>query len=53
MFIFTPYNFIKKEDTDIKLKVFYYSLELDKETKMTQWMTRRMYDEYGIIRRYE
>lgn len=47
LFIFTPYDFVGQE-TDIKIKVFYFSLELDKETKMIQWMTRRLYDNYGI-----
>lgn len=47
LFVFTPNDFIST-DTDIKLKIFYFSLELDKETKITQWMTRRLYDHYNI-----
>lgn len=48
LFVFTPNEFTRTPDVDITFKVFYYSLELDKETKMTQWMTRRLYDHYGI-----
>lgn len=47
LFIFTPNDFIKRE-TNVTFKVFYFSLELDKETKVTQWMTRRLYDEHKI-----
>jgi predicted NACHT family NTPase len=48
LFVFTSNEFTENKDVDITFKVFYYSLELDKETKMTQWMTRRLYDHYNI-----
>ncbi len=47
LFVFTPNDFVNTE-TDITFKIFYFSLELDKETKLTQWMTRRLYDHYNI-----
>ena len=47
-FVFTPYDFIKEEDTDLKVKILYYSLEMDKITKMHQWMARRLFTNYGI-----
>lgn len=48
MFLFNPYEFLLSHDTGLKLKVFYYSLEMDAETKMHQWMARRLYRLYGI-----
>lgn len=47
-FLFHPFNFLENNETDIKLKVFYYSLEMDAETKMHQWISRRLYQKYGI-----
>lgn len=47
-FIFTPYDFTLEEETDITVKYIYYSLELDKISKMHQWMSRRLYTHYGI-----
>lgn len=49
MFVLAPYDFIKSNETDIKLKVFYNSLEMDKESKIIQWMARQIYKEYKII----
>lgn len=48
LFVFTPFDFIKEKDTNIKLKIFYFSLEMDGETKMHQWIARRLYTNYGI-----
>lgn len=48
LFIFTPFNFIDSGVSSLDLKVIYFSLELDKETKVTQWMSRRLFDVYGI-----
>lgn len=48
LFLFHPYDFLQNNETDLKLKIFYYSLEMDAETKMHQWMARRLYYKYGI-----
>lgn len=48
MFWYTPYEFVKDNETDIKLKFFYYSLEMDKESKMLQMIARRLFMKYGI-----
>lgn len=48
MFLFTPFDFTKESETDIKVKTFYFSLELDGETKMHQWIARQLYKKYGI-----
>lgn len=47
-FVFTPHDFIEENETDIEEETFYYSLELDKVTKMHQWMSRRLFTHYGI-----
>lgn len=49
MYVMTPYNFIKENETDIKVKIFYYSLEEDKQSKILKWMSARLYSKYGII----
>lgn len=48
LFVFTPHDFIEENKTDIEEETFYYSLELDKITKMQQWMSRRLFTHYGI-----
>lgn len=48
LFIFNPWDFLKENKTDLKIKILYYSLEVDAETKMTQWMSRRLFTNYGI-----
>lgn len=48
LFLFTPTEFVMEINTDITVKIFYYSLELDGETKMNQWIARRLFTSYGI-----
>lgn len=48
MFVINPYDYILNNETKLKLKVFYYSLEVDARTKMDQWIARRLYTEYNI-----
>lgn len=48
LFVFTPYDFTQDEDTDITINIDYYSLEMDKVSKMHQWMSRRLFTHYGI-----
>lgn len=47
-FVFTPYDFIQEEETNISIDIDYYSLEMDKVSKMHQWMSRRLFTHYGI-----
>lgn len=48
LFVFEPYNFVTESDTDIDVKILYYSFEVDRESKLKQWMSKRMYDLWGI-----
>lgn len=48
VFVFNPIDYILSKKNDLKLKILYYSFELDKETKMLQWMVKRLYKVYGI-----
>lgn len=47
-FVFTPYDFLQENDTDLDLDISYYSIEMSKITKMHQWMARRLFTHYGI-----
>lgn len=50
MFIHSPYEFLlNNPDSDIKIKVFYYSLEMDKLSKILKWACYKLYKEYGIF----
>lgn len=49
MFLYRPFDFIKSHETDIKLKIIYNSLEMDKESKIIQGITRQIYRKFGII----
>lgn len=48
LFVINPYDYILNNKTDLKLKVFYYSLEVDARTKMDQWIARKLYTDYSI-----
>lgn len=50
LFLYNPYNHIlNNSETDITVKIFYYSLELDKESKIIKGVSKRLYEKYGII----
>lgn len=47
-FVFTPYDFCLEKETNIEVEINYFSLELDRVSKMHQWMSRRLFTNYGI-----
>lgn len=49
MFLYAPYDFIKTTETDIKLKIFFNSLEMDKESKIIQGITRQIFKRFGVV----
>ena len=50
LFLFRAYDFIVSEyNPGLKLKVIYYSLEIDKRIKITKAICRRLYLQYGIL----
>lgn len=48
LFLFTPIDFVLEHKTDIEIKIFYYSIELDGEAKMHQWQAKKLFTNYGI-----
>lgn len=49
LFCINPIDEILQGKTDKKLKIFYYSLEINKERKLTKWICVRLFKKYGII----
>lgn len=47
MFLYNVYDFVKL-NPGVKAKIFYWSLEIDKETKFLQGISRRLFLQYGI-----
>ena len=48
-FVFNPLEFVLENETNVKVKILYYSFELDADTKVKQWIRRRLYNKYGLI----
>lgn len=48
-FMYRPIEFVLNTETDIKVKIFYYSLEVDKESKIIQGIARKLYRDYKMI----
>lgn len=49
LFVYNPYEFVSTIQSDIKVKVFYFSLEVSKEEKMAQYYSYRLFKDHGII----
>jgi len=47
IYLYNVYDFYKN-NPGLKVKIFYYSLEIDKETKLIQGIGRKLYMDYGI-----
>jgi hypothetical protein len=48
-FMYNPIDFVLNNHTDIKVKIFYYSLEVDKESKIIQGIARKIYQTYNMV----
>jgi replicative DNA helicase len=49
-FLYNPYDWFKaNKDSGIDLKVFYWSLEIDKQIKMTKAICRKLYLDYSMV----
>jgi len=56
MFMLSPVEFVLTHQTNIKVKILYFSLEMSKELKMKQAIVHRMYMKHNIrytVRRLE
>ena len=50
MFVYNPYEFLDKNpQLDIKLKIFYFTLEMSKEEKLRQAICRKLFLEKNIL----
>jgi hypothetical protein len=49
LFVYNPYEFVTKRHTDIKLKIFYFSLEVSKEEKLSQFYSYLLYKDHNIV----
>lgn len=47
VFVFNPFDFTNT-NTDIDFDCDYYSFELDKKSKMHQWINKRLFERYGL-----
>ena len=49
-FLYNPYDWFKShKDSGVDLKVFYWSLEIDKQIKMTKAVCRKLYLDYNMV----
>lgn len=48
MFLYQPFNFWLKNKEKIDLEIFYFSLEMDKESKIIAGMSKRLYEQYNL-----
>lgn len=49
LFVYNPYEFVTKYKSDITVKIFYFSLEVSKEEKISQYYSYKLYKDYNII----
>ena len=50
LYVLEPYKFIQQHpDSGIKLKIFYFSLEMSKNRKLLSFLTNKIYEETGRI----
>lgn len=48
MFLYAPFNYYINHKDNIKLKIFYYSLEMDKQSKIIAGMSKYVYEKYKV-----
>lgn len=49
LFVYNPYEFVTNKHSDIKLKIFYFSLEVSKEEKLSQFYSYLLYKNHNIV----
>lgn len=49
LFLYQPYKYITTRKTNLKLKVFYFTLEMSKEEKVRQAIVNKIYEDKKII----
>ena len=48
LFMYSPYEFVKSQKSDIQLKIFYFSLEMSKEDKIKEYLSYLLFKKYGV-----
>lgn len=49
LFVYNPYEFVTTRETDIKIKILYFSLEVSKEEKLSQYYSYKLYKDHKIV----
>lgn len=49
LYVYNPYHFVTNYETDIKVKIFYNSLEVSKEEIICQYLSYRLFTDHGLI----
>lgn len=49
LFVYNPYYFTKERTSNIKVRIFYFTLEMSKEDKIKQAIAYKLYKDKGII----
>lgn len=49
LFLYSPYYFVKERVSNIKVRIFYFSLEMSKEDKVKQAIAHKLYRDTGAI----
>jgi hypothetical protein len=49
LFVYNPYEFASTVESDIKVRIFYFSLEVSKEEKMAQYYSYRLFKDHNIV----
>jgi hypothetical protein len=49
LFVYNPYEFVTSKHSDVKLKIFYFSLEVSKEEKLSQFYSYLLYKNHNIV----
>lgn len=47
-FMYNPYEYLMTRQTDAKLNIIYFSLEIDKEVKITKGIARKLFLDHGL-----
>lgn len=50
LFVYSPIEYVLNNKTNIKVKVFYFSLEMSKEDKIKEAISYKLFKDFGIIR---
>lgn len=48
LYVMEPLNYIKKYNTNLKPKIFYFSLEMSKDDKIAQLISNKIYQDTGM-----